>query len=241
MSFKPRQYAPHILTAFAVFGVFTTAWYAADGHQRAQRERYELGNTRQETILNAAKARWKYYAPATVSGILTVIAMCSATKISLDREQVAQLAGQAISDSYCAYRRAVKESVTGEKYKEINDLNAKRKASLVQEIPPPPPGSGEPLSLFLDELSGRYYYVDIGQLRVAEKEVSVRLFGGEAISVNQFYELVGLPTIALGDQLGWPTGTQFEVLLGSALSNTSRPCAVITFDPEPVAGYFRIN
>ena len=63
----------------------------------------------------------------------------------------------------------------------------------------------------------------------------------DAISVNQFYELVGLPTIALGDQLGWPTGTQFEVLLGSALSNTSRPCAVITFDPEPVAGYFRIN
>lgn len=235
-----KLYAPHILTGLAVTGVFVTAWYAAEGHHRAQGERYLIGTDRRETFMNAARARWRYYAPATVTGILTVLAMCSATKISLDREHVAQIAEKAVADSYCAYRRAVKENVSGSKYDEIEAHKAKQRISSVTELAPPPSGS-EPLSLLMDELSGRYFWADIGKVRFAEKEIAVRLLGGDNISVNEFYELVGFPPIALGDQLNWADGMQFEVALGHALSNTDRPCAVISFNPEPVAAYYKIH
>ena len=80
------RHAPQILAGLAVVGVGVTAVQAAQGHLAAQDVRYELGESRGETLYNMLRARWKCYAPATITGILTIACVIGGTKVSLVRQ-----------------------------------------------------------------------------------------------------------------------------------------------------------
>ena len=62
-------------------------------------------------------------------------------------------------------------------------------------------GKGD--ALFYDTFSGRYFRSSVESIRTAENEMNRAAACGEFVSLNTFYDTLGLDSIKFGDDFGW--------------------------------------
>ena len=59
------------------------------------------------------------------------------------------------------------------------------------------------------------------------------------ISLNEFYMEIGLPTVEIGDFLGWNVDKgMIELRFSSQLANGRTPCLVMSYAIAPEYNYF---
>lgn len=234
------RHAPQILAGLAVIGVGVTAVQAAQGHLAAQEVRYELGESRGETLYNMLRARWKCYAPATITGILTIACVIGGTKVSLVRQASLVSALGFMKSSHERLQRSV-EALPEEARNEVRSLAAKDSIAAGE----PPSGAlfvGNGDILWQDAFTGRYFTADKNRVDQAVNSVNHALIHGDAISLNEFYERVGLETVSSGDELGWAIGGPLvEVQTVAALSRDGRPCVSLDFITPPRPQWWKIG
>lgn len=241
--------APTLLTAFAVTGTLTTAYLTGKGTFKAaaiineEEIRLAMMETEEDTELNTkdkAKLVWKCYIPAGVSVASTICFMVAANSISSSR-LAALAAAYAVSDkNFTEYKDKVKELFGEKKAGEVRTAVAQ---DTVDKNPPTEwnviRGNGG-TTLCLDKWTSRYFTSDMQTIRAVENDFAKGLNRStEVVTLDDFYEALGLPIPKCADNFGWNQDAPIDLTFDSVIHN-GEPVLVMDFAsaPFPVGGYF---
>lgn len=196
--------APTILTVVGGIGVVVTTVMAVKATPKAlallEQAKEEKGEdlTTFETVKVAGPA----YAPSVVVGASTIACIFGANALN-KKQQAALMSAYALLDSsYKDYKKKVEE-LYGE------DADANVRSELAKDnYEETPVEDGK--QLFYDEFSERYFESTMEKVMKAEYEINriIAIDGG--VFLNEFYELLEIPTIEYGNYMGWSACEMYE-------------------------------
>lgn len=196
-----------ILTCLGAVGVVATTVMAVKATPKAiaalEVAKEEKGEdlTRLETLTVAAPI----YAPSAITGVATIGCIFGANILN-KRSQASLMSAYALVDkSYKDYKHKVKELFGEEGELQVKESLAKD-AYEVQK-----PTVSNDTELFYDFYSGRYFESTLNKVKDAEYELNRRVAVDYGVSLNDFYDLIGLEPIEGGDIVGWSVGMCYEM------------------------------
>ena len=249
-----RKHSPEILTGIGIAGMLSTTVLAVRATPKAlmlieekKREKkfavIKDGGDPDLTKLEIVKTAWKPYIPAAVTGAASVACLVGASSVNA-RRNAALAAAYALSESTLAdYKEKVVETIGEKKAQEVKDAIAKDKIEndpvTRKEIIATDKGE----TLCYDALSGRYFKSDIEYIRRAVNNLNERLLFDTHISLNEYYDEIGLEEIfPMGENLGWTVDPDsankglIELDFSSQLAEGT-PCLVVGFSNAPRYDY----
>lgn len=249
-----RKHSPEILTGIGIAGMLSTTVLAVRATPKAlmlieekKREKkfavIKDGGDPDLTKLEIVKAAWKPYIPAAVTGVASIACLVGASSVNA-RRNAALAAAYALSESTLAdYKEKVVETIGEKKAQEVKDAIAKDKIEndpvTRKEIIATDKGE----TLCYDALSGRYFKSDIEYIRRAVNNLNERLLFDTHISLNEYYDEIGLEEIfPMGENLGWTVDPDsankglIELDFSSQLAEGT-PCLVVGFSNTPRYDY----
>lgn len=235
------KHSPEILTGIGIAGMFTATILSVKATPKAIILINAASNEKKDdlTKLETIKAAWKPYIPATVIGVVSVACIISATSVNARRNAVLATAYNLSEKALTEYKEKVIETVGEKKEQVIKDKVAKEqleKSPLNRnDIYITEKGN----TLCFDVISGRYFKCDIDKIRKAENILNKRMLDGDMyVSVNEFYDEIGLPHTASGYELGWTVDKGLIDIYPSAqLTDDEVPCLVINYRVAPKHDY----
>lgn len=248
--------SPLILTVVAVTGTVTTAVLTGKASYRAcelirkEEERFIEYDVDKAVWYDDSRGRiarlgakqkvqlvWPHFIPPLATAALTVSAIIMSNRIGT-RRAAAMAAAYSISErAFEEYRDKVVEKLGPNKEKAARDEIAQDR---VHNNPP----SGEVIIatgdvLCYDLYSGRYFKSDMESLKKAQNDLNYKLLNHQYASLNDFYNLLDLDNVKVGEEVGWNSDKQMEIHFSTTMSDDQKPCITIDFYVEPVRDYFR--
>lgn len=157
--------------------------------------------TKKETVRITAPA----YIPAVLMGASTIACIFGANILG-KRSQAALTSAYALLDqSYKDYKKKVQE-IYGE---EANDTISRELAKDKYDAEEHKEENDEK-RLFYDDYSGQYFRASNETILRAEYELNKMVSDGFGATVNDYFELVGLPKTDYGDYVGWESGQLYS-------------------------------
>ena len=235
------KHSPEILTGIGIAGMVTTTVLAVRGTPKALRLIEEAKNNEHKdelTVIETVKVAWKPYIPAAVSGTVSIACLIGASSVSARRHAALATAYALSETALTEYKDKVIETVGEKKEQDIRDAIAKDKVEKNPVVDRDIVVTGNGETLCLDATFGRYFKSDIGKLKQAENEFNRRLLGETYLSVNDFFDDIGLSSVPVGDDLGWNINDGFmELNYSSQLTSDKTPCLVVGFRTPPIYDY----
>ena len=249
-----RKHSPEILTGIGIAGMISTTVLAVRATPKAlmlieekKREKkfavIKDGGDPDLTKLEIVKTAWKPYIPAAVTGVASIACLVGASSVNA-RRNAALATAYALSETTLAnYKEKVVETIGEKKAQEVKDAIAKDKVEndpvSRKEIAITDKGE----TLCYDALSGRYFKSDIEYIRRAVNNLNERLLFDTHISLNEYYDEIGLEEIfPMGENLGWTVDPDsankglIELDFSSQLAEGT-PCLVVGFSNAPRYDY----
>lgn len=231
-----KKHSPEILIGMGIAGAASSVIFAVKATPKAmillEEKRQELGVEKleaKEIIKTAAPV----YIPTAVSFGVSVACIVGASSVNA-RRNAALTAAYTLSESTLrTYRDKVLETVGEDKEREI-----RQKAAIEQQRIPEPQtlvvsSAAGQLKCF-DSLSGRYFVSTKNEIDKAVNEFNRQLRDDMRISLNDWYDLIGLDTNKLGDMLGWDIERGYvETCYASRLDEDGLPCLVVNYVEPP--------
>lgn len=232
-----KKHSPEILIGMGIAGAASSVIFAVKATPKAmillEEKRQELGVGKleaKEIIKTAAPV----YIPTAVSFGVSVACIVGASSVNA-RRNAALTAAYTLSESTLrTYRDKVLETVGEDKEREI-----RQKAAIEQQQKTPEPqalvvsSAAGQLKCF-DSLSGRYFVSTKNEIDKAVNEFNRQLRDDMRISLNDWYDLIGLDTNKLGDMLGWDIERGYvETCYASRLDEDGLPCLVVNYVEPP--------
>lgn len=232
-----KKASPTILTCIGAAGVVATAVLAvkatpkADSLIKADSRRNHDGDPYAATKLEAVKSCWKCYIPAAATGVATIICIFGAN--TLNKKQQASLASAyaLVNRSYSDYKHKEKSSMPP-----ITATGGFSNSSLEFE------DANEEQRLFYDSFSKRYFQATISQVLQAEYHINRNMVLGAFVTLNDFYDFLGISHVEGGDVVGWLLSDSMywidfdnsKAMVDDGL-NGEIPCYVVDaeFGPQP--------
>lgn len=199
-----------ILTIIGVVGVVSSIIFAVHDTPKALKlvdeEKKEKGEAL--TKFEIAKAAAPAYIPTAISGVTTIVCICGIGALSRKQQASILSAYAFLSNSYNKYRKKISElygkeidkKVYQESIKEVycnKDISIEPYCGMEDEI------NEEDPVLFYDELSQRHFERPISAVIMAEYQLNREFSVRHYVSLNMFYEFLGLPPTDFGDTVGW--------------------------------------
>ena len=97
------------------------------------------------------------------------------------------------------------------------------------------PGDGP--HLCVDDITGRPIMSSIPLLESRVSEMNVLLLSEGEVSLNDFYNLVGLPTIPFLDQFGWNARDPISIRFTGKILDDGQPAILFYFSPLPMTSF----
>ncbi len=204
-----KKVAPILLSIVGAVGVLATAALAIKATPKAMdilKEKEEKLTT-QEVI----KATWKCYIPTAVSAVVTI--GCIAGAGILSERQITAITGAygVIQNTYKNYISEVKKMFGEQTHKDILKSIATERAtqehitaetfmwntSLEFE------DAKEEEYLFYDRFGDRYFMSTISSVLQAEYHLNRNFCLGGCVTLNDFYDYLGIERSTEGDNLAW--------------------------------------
>ena len=240
------KHSPEILTGIGIAGMFTTTILAVKATPKALiaiEEAKHEDNKAALTPVETVKVTWKYYIPAASVAAVSTICLIGAISVSSRRYAALATAYKISETAYNEYREKVVETIGERKEESIKDaINKDRiEKNPVTNNEVIITGTGK--TLCYDHLSSRYFESDIDKLKRAENELNKRMLHEMTgcVSLNEFYDEIGLNPTPLGDKMGWNAMRGLiDIHFGSQLTDDGRPCIVIDHNVDPIYDYDRV-
>lgn len=240
------RHSPEILMGIGIAGMVTTTIIAVKATPKALRlveEKKEELEVEALTPVDVVKTTWKCYIPAVTSGALSVACLVCSNSVNARRHAALATAYKLSETAYAEYRDSVVETIGEKKERTVRDKIAEKH---VQENPVNKTEiivTGKGQTLCLDPLSGRYFYSSRDKIDHAinrlNHEINTSPFDTEGVTLNDFYDEIGIDGTAIGDNLGWNLRTGLiEWHPGAQIVNEGdehegEPCMVIEFTNPP--------
>lgn len=233
-----EKYAAELLAGAAISTAIGATIAAAKGHLAAQDKRYEKSNDRLENAKNLVKARWRCYIPATALLVTSVSSVLALRSVQARRIAVVSAAYSLASDQLERYKSATVLHADEETRGKIQAAAAGD--SVIPAMPDTVVvGGGEVLCY--DTYSGRYFTSTMETIRRVENNINQQIIQESCVSLNSFYEGVGLEQISMGDSLGWNIDRMISLEFGTHLSEDGKPALAVSFTLDPVEGWYRLG
>lgn len=245
------KHSPEILTGIGVAGLVTTSVLTGKATLKADRiikdVKSELLYNEEDSNLTKTevlKLVWKYYIPPVLTGVSSILCIIGATSVNSKRNAALATAYQLSQNALVEYKEKVIETIGEKKEKnirekivedKINDNPVSKSNVIIMD-------KGN--TLCYDVVSGRYFESSIDTIKRAVNNVNYNLTHGvmEYISLNEFYDEIGLPHTSIGDELGWNIGFdgQLDVELYPKFSDDERPCVALDYRVAPHYDYAKL-
>lgn len=238
--------APTIMTVIGGIGFVATIFETADRVPKAKAALNKAAWTeegyppKELSVRDKAKIVAPIVWPVAACGIFSLSCFFMANHVNLKRTAAALAAYRISEDSLKGLKEAAIKTVGEKKTEEILDTQDadKVRKSQPQESTIIITGGGD--QLCYDSLSGRYFRSTIEKIRQAQNEVNYRLNREDWMSLNEFYDYLDLPSIDIGDKLGWNLRDKTDMLdirFSSTLTDKGEPALVMTYDVVPTFWY----
>lgn len=237
-----KKNAPGILTGLGIVAGIGATVFAIKATPKAleliEEKKDEL-QVDKLTPMETIKTVWKCYIPTVLSSVTSTACLIGASSVNARRNAALATAYSLSRTALTEYKDKVIETVGEKKEKAIRDEVAKEKIERN-------PVSGHEViitekgpTLCYDGVFGRYFKSDIDTLKRAMNEMNRQMVCGDMyVSLNEFYDEIGLSHIEIGDRLGWNVddGT-IELEFSSQLAEDGTPCLVVGYNVSPKYGY----
>ncbi len=237
--------SPIILTVFGVCGLVGTAACAIEATKKSDEDL--IPHVDEElNFYEKFKICWPNYIPMAVTGGMSIACIIGSNTVNM-RRQAALISAYSMSESMLKeYKEKVIEKIGEKKESAIRDSIQEDK------VKNNPPKEGDIIItnkgelLCMDAYSGRYFKSDIDFIKKKENEFNADLLQFMALSLNDWYDYIGLPHIKIGDQIGWSLSDEVgcsdarnlvEFRHTSHLTEDSIPCLVVDFCRYPSIDY----
>lgn len=234
------QNAPSILTVIGGIGTVASVALAVDGTLKAQKilEEGEGQSSSDKAIVYAAS-----YAPCAIMTVASLTAIFGANHVN--KQRIATIASAYIlsESNFEEYRDKVEEMFGKKKEQQVRDnviqdhIDSNKTSKDNVHMSAYEPGA---TTLWFDEVCQRYFYSSGERIRRVEIEANKILAKDGWVSLNDVYRMLGLPTVKIGDDIGWQCDTNGEVVIeiGGGLTEGDIPCGTIFMDPKPSSWWF---
>lgn len=202
----------------------------------------ERTNKRKEITLQTAKDIAPVVIPPMLSATGTIISVVGGYKVA--SKQLATLSALYSMSEKALYEYVDKTKLIAgpKKTQEIEEAVAKDK---VGSNPPQERNTiintGRGNVLFLDPVSGRYFYSKPEDVKRAVNAVNNETnVDGYFTELNTFYDELGIPTIDLGKMVGFPAGNLIDIdrIFTVILDESDNPVYILNYEVKPGHGYF---
>lgn len=237
--------SPEILTGIGIAGMITTTILAVRATPKALKlieEKKKQEQTEKLTPIETVKVAWKPYIPAVVTCISSVACLVGSSSVSARRNAALYSAYKLSETALMEYKDKVIETIGEKKEQVIKDkiIDEKLKNNPVSNSNVIITNKGT--SQCFDPLSGRYFESDIELIKKAINKLNEMLlhdmFG--YVSLNDFYDELGLDHIDLGDDLGWNIQKGLiDIDLRAKIADNGKPCIVLDFSVAPRYDYIQ--
>lgn len=238
-----RQNSPTILSGLAVGGLFITVVLAVkatpEATKKIEKKKEEKGSdlTPLETIEVAGPSYIKTIAMGTVTGV------CIIGANTINSRRLAALAGlysvteTALNEYKAAAKndsgRTLLDEVQNKLYGDELKKNPVSKAVIID--------TGKGSDLCYDAYCGNYFYSSVNAIHAAENIVNAAMINGEMyMSLNNFYEELGIPSNQAGYSVGFTVDHLVHVTISSQIADDGRPCIVMDYEEYPTAEYNKL-
>lgn len=249
-SIKPLQASSTVLTVLGIAGTVATAVLAAKETPKAlalvENRKHELG-TDDIPVREAVMASWRCYAPTVLMGAAT--SACIIGIGILDRKSQASLSSAyaMLNESYKRYRQAA-NTVYGENADKRIQAAAAKDAYISADGCALYSADMDPDSekiLFYDTLSKRYFMSTMAAVLNCQYHINRNLQLKGQVSLNDFYEFLGIDGVDHGDEMAWSMDTLLDGGImwldfenAKTVMDDGLECCVVSplFEPEAVCG-----
>lgn len=219
---KSERYLKHnsstILTLLGAVGVVGTTVLAVKATPKAMKLLEEAKKEKGEelTKLEVVKIAGPAYIPSVVVGTTTVACIFSANMLNKHHQAAITSAYALVDQSYKKYRGKLKELYGEEADIQIRDAIARDTIERNEDVSGYVPGmnslttqSGEKY-LFFEDYRGNYFEATIEAVQNAEYHLNRNFSMRGYVTLNEFYEFLGLEPTKEGSVLGWDCSRLIE-------------------------------
>ena len=232
------KHSPEILLGVGIAGMFTTTIMAVKATPKAMAlveeeklRRFKETDDDSMTKVEIVKTCWKCYAPSVIIAAVSTACLIGSRSVGARRMAALTAAYQISESALSDYREKVVETIGEKKEKQVRDKVAKEKLEQNPASQSEIIVTNRGTTLCFDPLSGRHFTSDQDRIKRAENALNKRLLHDISgyVSLNEFYDEIGLDHIAVGDSIGWTTEALLDISFSAQLSDKGEPELVIDF------------
>ena len=238
--------SPEILTGIGIAGMISTAVLAVKATPKAMELIEE--KKREEWLdklspVEMVKVAWKPYIPAIVTCVTSTACLIGASSVSAKRNAALATAYKLSETALTEYREKVIETIGEKKERTVRDKVAEErvKKNPVSKNEVIITGNGK--TLCFDPISGRYFMCSIETIKRAENTLNKQMLHDISgyVSLNEFYDEIGLDHTSVGDDLGWNTNQIIDIDFSSQLNDNGEPSVVLDYLVAPKYDFYKFS
>lgn len=234
------RYSSEILVATGIVGMLTTTIISVKATPKAMSLIDEAKEEKGEelTKLETVKAAAKVYIPSLITATVSTACIIGASKINHKRN-TALATAYAISEAALKeYKDKVISTIGEKKENEIQDMiardNIERNPVHNTEVIITEKGN----TLCYDVMSGRYFRSGMETLKSAICDLNFQMMDDIWVSLNEFYDIIGLKHTQNGDMLGWSVADgKIQARFSTQIAENGEPCLVLKYNVAPSYDY----
>lgn len=239
-----KKHSPEILTGLGIAGMITTTVMAVQATPKALDLMAEIKETHLENDDKKAYAKdiitkvAPVYIPSAVIGILSISCIICASSVNVKRNAALATAYSLSESALREYRGKVVETIGEKKEQVVRDAIAKDKIEQnpVSDQTIIVTNKGD--TLCYDPISGRYFKSDIDKIQKSVNELNRQMLQTDYVSLNDFYDEIGLGYARIGEDLGWRVDRgMIDLCFSSQLADDGTPCLVLDHRVPPIYDY----
>lgn len=238
--------SPEILTGIGIAGMITTTVLAVRATPKALQLIEEKKNedwVDELSPLAVVKTAWKPYVPAAVTGIASVTCLIGASSVNAKRNAALATAYKLSETALSEYREKVIETIGEKKEKTVRDKVAEERVKKNPVSKSEVIVTNNGTTLCFDPISARYFKSSIDKIKRAENELNKQILHDISgyVSLNEFYDELGLDHTSVGDDLGWNVDRLIDISFSSQLNDNGEPSVVLDYLVAPKYDFYKFS
>lgn len=226
--------SPVLLVGAAITGVVATGVLAAKGGWKARGiiDDYTIETGEKPDLQKHVQLTWLCYAAPVLTGASTILSVVGVHSIHSKRN--AALAGlYAVANNRLdSYTEKAEEMLGPKKTQELTNKVAQESVNNHPVVDHEVIMTGTGTELCYDEWSGRYFMGSMMVIERAINEVNRQLIEDGDVSLNDFYDHIGLTPVEGATDHGW-SGEKIVGRFGATVAPDGRPAISVWFQQAP--------
>lgn len=241
-----ERHAPEILTGIGVAGMVTSTVLAVKATPKAClliNDRKDELEVEKLPVTELVKTTWKCYIPAVVTCGASIACLVGASSVNFKRNAALATAYKLSEAALSEYKDAVIETIGEKKEQSVRDKVAEERLKKNPISKSEVIVTGNGTTLCYDPVGNSYFKSSIQQIESAKNKLNARMLSENYVSLNDFYDELGIGPTKLGDDLGWDIYKDglIDIAFSSRLAEDGTPCLVMDYSIAPRYEYYKVH